>query len=489
MPADLFGIVGSTVVGAFHVEAAVAEGGFAVVYRAYHEGFRAPVALKCLKIPRHFRPAERERFTRQFRAEAEVLFKLSASIPTVVRPLHVEAVIAPSGAFMPFLALEWLDGETLEAVAQGRRSAGHPFTLTELVEVMTPVARALARAHALPTDSGKIVVVHRDLKPENIFLARVAGETVVKILDFGISAVRKLAAADSERASTTAESAESFTPAYAAPEQWSSERFGETGPWTDVWGLALTMVEILAGRPILDGTPEEIRELATRVDGPRTPRAVGLSVSDAVENVFRAALAVSPRDRHRDAGQFWDALLSALRAPAEESSPAVSRSSVSSIPEFDAPDEAGVAIELDLGEEGGLVPERASVRISGVRAAASVPPASRAASLPPVVRSLPPGPVQVQPDVQHPAAGADGVAPAVTVPEKERAPPTLVRVIALPLALLAAGVVLTMLDGAYASSTGDAFTLGPLRLGWVAAATAVAGLSLGVYRFVLHSHR
>ena len=46
MAEDVFGIVGSVIAGAYHVEAVVAEGGFGVVYRAHHGGFRAPVALK-----------------------------------------------------------------------------------------------------------------------------------------------------------------------------------------------------------------------------------------------------------------------------------------------------------------------------------------------------------------------------------------------------------------------------------------------------------
>ena len=68
MASDVFGIVGTTLAAAFQVEAVVAEGGFAVVYRAYHAGFRAPVALKCLKIPQHLSHAEQDRFEEQFQA-------------------------------------------------------------------------------------------------------------------------------------------------------------------------------------------------------------------------------------------------------------------------------------------------------------------------------------------------------------------------------------------------------------------------------------
>ena len=72
------------------VEAVVAEGGFGVVYRAHHGGFRAPVALKLLKIPPQG-SEQQAAFLELFRAEAELLFRLSASLQAVVRPLHVDA--------------------------------------------------------------------------------------------------------------------------------------------------------------------------------------------------------------------------------------------------------------------------------------------------------------------------------------------------------------------------------------------------------------
>src|SRR6188474_2267561 len=107
MAEDVFGIVGTTQAGNLHVERVVAEGGFGVVYRAHHGAFRAPVALKCLKVPGEMSGPQREAFLEKFREEAELLFRLSASIPEVVRPLQVGVLDLP-GRFVPFIALEWL---------------------------------------------------------------------------------------------------------------------------------------------------------------------------------------------------------------------------------------------------------------------------------------------------------------------------------------------------------------------------------------------
>ena len=123
MAEDVFGIVGTVIAGAYHVETVVAEGGFGVVYRAHHGGFRAPVALKLLKVPQQ-NPAQQAEFLDLFRSEAELLFRLSASLPTVVRPLHVDAFHAADGRLVPYLVLEWLEGLTLEALIPLNRAAG-----------------------------------------------------------------------------------------------------------------------------------------------------------------------------------------------------------------------------------------------------------------------------------------------------------------------------------------------------------------------------
>src|SRR4051812_14104738 len=114
MADDVFGIVGTVIAGAYHVESVVAEGGFGVMYRAHHGGFRAPVALKLLKVPPQSLEQQRE-FLELFHAEAELLFRLSASLPSVVRPLHVDA-LSTGGRLVPYLVLEWLEGQTLEAL-------------------------------------------------------------------------------------------------------------------------------------------------------------------------------------------------------------------------------------------------------------------------------------------------------------------------------------------------------------------------------------
>src|SRR5262245_7934639 len=148
---DDFGIVGVTLANAFHVERVVAHGGFAIVYRGIHGGFRAPIALKCLRIPDGMTAEQHNTFLEMFREEGELLFRLSAAIPEVVRPLHIDAVMLPTGQLMPFLALEWLEGEGFDAlIDRSMRERKCGLDLLSIVETLRPVAHALTRAHSFP---------------------------------------------------------------------------------------------------------------------------------------------------------------------------------------------------------------------------------------------------------------------------------------------------------------------------------------------------
>ncbi len=304
---DPFGLVGRTIAEAIRVDSVVAEGGFGIVYRGFHKHFRAPVALKCLKVAQG---AARE-VLEQFRREAEIQFLLSSVTPHVVRPVHFGEVESPIHGSIPIMALEWLDGMTLGKYIAARQSdALPPVILSDFVDLLGPIARAIHLGHNLLTDDGPRTVVHRDLKPENIFVANIFGERVVKVLDFGISkmgSINPLLAGEPTEAGLGP-----FSPHHGAPEQWAPLEFGQTGPWTDVWGLALILVEIVKGSRALSGGPAAIMYACLDANRRPTPRNCGVSVSDAVEDVFLKALAVDPCERYGSVLEFWSDLRSAL---------------------------------------------------------------------------------------------------------------------------------------------------------------------------------
>ena len=106
-----------------------------------------------------------------------------------------------------------------------------------------------------------------------------------------------------------------FSPGYGAPEQWAPKRFGEAGPWTDVWGISLTMVEVLVGGPAIDGDSIGMRKIALDEKRRPTPRALGTAIPQEVDRVFEKALAVEPQQRFQDLASFWSALETAMGLP------------------------------------------------------------------------------------------------------------------------------------------------------------------------------
>src|SRR6202035_2721727 len=97
----------------------------------------------------------------------------------------------------------------------------------------------------------------------------------------------------------------SFTPGYAAPEQYSSEH-GPIGPWTDVFALALVFLELVTGRePVPGVTLDELRARACDPVARPTPRTHHVHVGESVERVLGRALALRPQDRFAHAGDFW----------------------------------------------------------------------------------------------------------------------------------------------------------------------------------------
>ena len=152
--------------------------------------------------------------------------------------------------------------------------------MAQAIALLEPVAEALSLAHTRG-------IAHRDVKPGNVMImgdARADG-CQIKLLDFGIAKVVQDAQKMAGAFSQTSGQVTSFTPAYGAPEQFSRTH-GSTGPWTDVFALALMFSELVSGKDPLVG--DDIAQLGfASMDPSRrpTPRTLGAPVTDAVEEV------------------------------------------------------------------------------------------------------------------------------------------------------------------------------------------------------------
>ncbi len=312
MSGDPFGVIGSVIDGQFRVDQWVGEGGFSSVYKGFHLGLQEPIAIKCLKLPQSLGRDVIEQFQNRFRDESRIAYRLSQGNLHIVRSITSGTTTSPSGQVIPYMVLEWLDGITLSQDLKKRRDAGMKGrTIEEVSQIFAPASEALAYAHAHG-------VVHRDIKPGNLFLAQTREGFRLKVLDFGMAKILSDGNIGIAPMAVSTGGIVVFSAPYAAPEQFDP-KIGSIGTWTDVYSLALVLLEALTDKRIrnVDSVAECLMAAVDPAQIP-TPKRIGLQVSNALDEVFARALAVNPRERAQDVGEFWGQLRNAMLRDAEE---------------------------------------------------------------------------------------------------------------------------------------------------------------------------
>lgn len=207
------------------VEEAIAIGGMSTVYRATDRRDGQRVALKVL---RRTLTDDQEMVT-AFAREADNAWTLRH--PGFVKVL-AQGWVGPQ----PFLALEYLEGQSLGAAMRGKFATGASWPAARRILTRIGVAIAHAHAHGL---------VHADLKPGNIFLLR---NDEPRVLDLGAAQVLHGDARldlDRDRDLTGA----ALTPTYASPEMLMG---ASAEPRDDIFSLAVIGYELVAGRHPFD---------------------------------------------------------------------------------------------------------------------------------------------------------------------------------------------------------------------------------------------
>ncbi|WP_344097558.1 protein kinase domain-containing protein, partial [Streptomyces stramineus] len=259
-------LVGHVLDGRYRVEARVAVGGMATVYRALDTRLDRVLALKVM----HPSLAADAAFVERFIREAKSVARLDH--PNVVGVFDQ----GTDGTYV-YLAMEYVAGCTLRDVLR-ERGALQPRAALDIAE---PVLAALGAAHLAG-------LVHRDMKPENVLIG---DDGRVKVADFGL--VRTV---DTD---TTASTGSVLgTVSYLAPEQLEH---GTADARVDVYACGVVLYEMLTGaKPHTGSTPAQVIYQHLHEDVP-PPSAAVPGLAPELDALVAGATARDPRLRPADA--------------------------------------------------------------------------------------------------------------------------------------------------------------------------------------------
>lgn len=266
----------------------VGEGAMGIVYRAEDLELGRHVAIKVIK-PAHLASLaghEAHAAVRRFIQEARAAAALAHPGATVVHRVGTEAG-------WPFIAMEWIDGQTLEEhVAQRKR-----LPLDQVARIGLQVLAVLSAAHQLG-------IVHRDIKPANLMVTK---DGRLKVTDFGIARVQGSSLAQTQAGAILG------TPKYSAPEQLAGRAVDLR---VDLYALGGVLYEAASGRPPFEATNlyELLSDVQLRPPTPPGGHVPGLP--PAFDAFVLRALAKNPEDRFASAREMALALQPFLAKPA-----------------------------------------------------------------------------------------------------------------------------------------------------------------------------
>jgi urea transport system substrate-binding protein len=250
-------------------------GGMGTVFLAEDTHLQRPVALKVIVPEYAGNLVARERFLREARASAALKNDHIITIYQVGQDRDV-----------PFLAMEFLEGETLDM----RLIRGGALPAGEVLRIAREVTDGLAAAHAHG-------LIHRDVKPANIWLEAPGGR--VKILDFG------LARAAGTRSGLTATGDVMGTPDYMSPEQ---ARGKDLDARTDLFSLGAVLYAMASGQKPFPGDSVMAVLTALAVDTPRPICELKPDVPPALAQLIERLLAKDPANRPESAAEVAQTL-------------------------------------------------------------------------------------------------------------------------------------------------------------------------------------
>jgi dienelactone hydrolase/predicted Ser/Thr protein kinase len=270
----------------YEVISALGAGGMGEVYLAKDTRLQRRVAIKML-------PAQASRdpqTIRRFISEAKTASSLNH--PNIVTIYEID-----EHGEMPFIVMEYIDGESL------RDTAGSPMPLETFLDQAIQITSAIAAAH-------QAGIVHRDIKPANVMLSS-SGQ--IKVVDFGLARLSlpftplgddQSTAEWESRITTTG--AIVGTLGYMSPEQIQGRNVDAR---SDIFSLGVLFHEMLSGERLFKASDPMSATAAILRDNPPSLRTVRKVIPPELDKLIKRALVKDPADRDITAAQMHDELV------------------------------------------------------------------------------------------------------------------------------------------------------------------------------------
>jgi len=258
----------------------IGAGGMGVVFKAQDSRLDRAVALKFLPDNLAQQAQALERFRREARAASAL------NHPGICTIYDIGEQDGRA-----FIAMEFIDGETLRSYIHGR-----PLLVDELLDLGIQIAEALEAAHA----EG---IIHRDIKPANIFVTK---RGRAKVLDFGLAKLVPKGVAGADSCSEPADSNSivgiiSGTPSYMSPEQVRGDGLD---PRTDIFSLGLLLYEMATGRQAFSGGTGGMIIEAVLTRPPVPVRTINPGIPPRLEEIIDKALHKVREQRYQHAAEM-----------------------------------------------------------------------------------------------------------------------------------------------------------------------------------------
>jgi eukaryotic-like serine/threonine-protein kinase len=257
-----------TKIGKYNVIDVISRGGMGVVYKATDPFLDRIVAIKMMTGAYSDNPELLKRF-----------FREAQSTGSLQHPNIVTVFELGDHEGNPYLVMEFLEGESLDAIITSRRE----LTLVEKINLIVEVCHGLNHAHHRG-------IVHRDIKPANIMVSK---DGVVKIVDFGI--------AHMAAKSVTKTGQIMGSVSYMAPEQVNGKPVDAR---TDIFSTGVVLYQLLTYSHPFDGESTAATLLKIIHDAPPPLKNVLTEYPPELEMIIAKALAKDREERYHSAEDF-----------------------------------------------------------------------------------------------------------------------------------------------------------------------------------------